>query len=111
MTYNLESNTVFFCTGKSDHHHYRKHTLALSPFNMNAVNCTEKKRKIEIQSIKVEHYLSFCNKQNYNDSLTKCIQKKVNESCNGKQLCEQPTWNKPKFVNISFSCKGKSVLC
>lgn len=78
---------------------------------MNAVNCTHKERKIEIQSIKVEQYLSVCKKQNFYDSLTKCIQKKVNASCNGKQLCEQPTWNEPKFVNISFSCKGKSVLC
>lgn len=77
---------------------------------MKSVNCTHSDRRMEIHSVELKQNSSFCEKQNLHESLTKCIQMKVNAACNGKQTCEQVRWCEPMYVNISFSCKGKSKL-
>lgn len=105
LTSNLENYTSFF-TGIYDNDIYRKPVRSLSPFNMKLVNSTHNDRKIEIVSAELKQNVSFCEKQNLHETLIKCIQMKINAACNGKQICEQLTWYEPKFVNISFSCKG-----
>ncbi|CAC5392883.1 unnamed protein product [Mytilus coruscus] len=107
---------VFDCVHESTQHHFRKPSQSVCPFNMKSVNCTQFVRKIEIQSVEFYQYLSCYEKQNLNmlnKNCTECIQMEVNASCNGKQICEQLTWNEcsdcsrlPTFVNISFSCKA-----
>lgn len=110
LTKYLKIYTTFF-TGIRDNDTYIKPSLSLSPFNMKSVNCTHSDRRMEIRSVELKQYSSFCEKQNLHESLTKCMQMTVNEACNGKQTCEQVRWYEPKYVNISFSCKGKSKLC
>lgn len=88
LTNNLKIYTSFF-TGIRDNDTYRKPALSLSPFNMKSVNCTHSDRRMEIHSIELKQNSSFYEKQNLHESLTKCIQMKVNEACNGKQICEQ----------------------
>lgn len=118
LTINLENYTSFF-TGINDNDKYEKPpALSVFPFNMKSVNCTNSDRRMEIQSVELKKNLSFCEKQNMQSSLTKCIQMKVIASCNGKQMCEQLTSNGcddcsrlPKVANISFNCKGNSILC
>ncbi|VDI25600.1 Hypothetical predicted protein [Mytilus galloprovincialis] len=96
----------FVCIRIRDNDTYEKPALSLSPFNMKSVNCTHSDRRMEIHSVELKQNSSFCEKQNLHESLTKCIQMKVNAACNGKQTCEQVRWYEPKYVNISFSCKG-----
>lgn len=85
---------------------------------MKLVNCNYNNRKIDIQSVELKQYSSFCEKQNKNRICTECFHTKVNAACNGKQRCDQLTWNGchdcsrlSKFNYISFSCKCKSRLC
>lgn len=110
-----EDYTSFF-TGIYDNDSYRKNpVLSLFPFNMKSVNCTHNDRKIKIVSVELKQNLTFCEKQNLHESFTECIRLKVNASCNGKQICDQLTFNGcddcsrlSKFAYISFSCKGMS---
>ncbi|XP_071133303.1 uncharacterized protein [Mytilus edulis] len=101
----------FDCVHDEENDHYRKPLGSVCPFNMKLVNCTNSDRKIEIQSVKLKQYLSFCENQNLKRSCTECYQMKVNSACNGNQMCEQLTngcddcSRLPKFVYISFSCK------
>ncbi|CAG2209590.1 unnamed protein product [Mytilus edulis] len=105
----------FDCVRDDDNDHYRKPLGSVCSFNMKLVNCTNSNRKIEIQSVKLKQYLSFCENQNLKRSCTECYQIKVNSACNGKQMCEQLTngcddcSRLPKFVYISFSCKRVAV--
>lgn len=115
--YWLQCYISYFLIGE-DEDRYHKRLKSVCPLNMKAVNCNHNDRKIEIQSVELKQYSSFCEKQNKNRTCTECFQTKVNAACNGKQRCEQLTWNGcddcsrlSKFAFISFSCKCKSRLC
>ncbi|XP_076072842.1 uncharacterized protein LOC143044665 [Mytilus galloprovincialis] len=87
------------------------------PYNMETVKCGNPINKIEIQSVKVMYYSSFCKERNMHQQCTESIHQKVQESCNITNTCRPIIWTKsvntwddciriPKFVNISFSCKA-----
>ncbi|CAC5392886.1 unnamed protein product [Mytilus coruscus] len=105
------------CVRTSDQNYNPKNPKTVCPFNMESVACGSTRRKIEIQSVELLHYLSFCDKQYFDKNCTELVHQKVNTSCNGKQKCEPLIWNESiftwddcirisKFVNISFSCKA-----
>lgn len=88
---------------------------------MSSVVCGGKLRQIEIQSVELTPYLSFCEKPTLNNSCTELIHQKVETSCNGKKKCKQLIWNQsvstwddciriPQVFKISFSCiKGQCI--
>ncbi|VDI76091.1 Hypothetical predicted protein [Mytilus galloprovincialis] len=82
---------------------------------MSSVVCGGKLRQIEIQSVELTPYLSFCEKPTLNNSCTELIHQKVETSCNGKKKCKQLIWDQsvstwddciriPQVFKISFSC-------
>lgn len=108
-----------FITGDINRKKNSRSPKTVCPFNMESVACGSSLRKIEIQSVELLHYVSFCEKQTLDKNCTELVHQRINISCNGKQRCQQLIWNESvstwddcirilKFVNISFSCKGPS---
>ncbi|VDI25597.1 Hypothetical predicted protein [Mytilus galloprovincialis] len=94
-----------------------KPEIAVCPYNMESVRCARQLNKVEIQSVEVMQYSSFCKKHNLDQQCTEFIQKNVQKSCSFNNTCQPIIWTKsvntwddciriPKFVNISFSCKA-----
>ncbi|XP_052071760.1 uncharacterized protein LOC127710067 [Mytilus californianus] len=105
----------YHCVHEMNQHHNPKDARTVCPFNMESVKCGNRLRQIEIQSVELMQYSSFCENQNWDINCTDLIHQRLNTSCNGKQKCEPLIWKEsistwddciriPKFVNISFSC-------
>ncbi|CAG2253003.1 unnamed protein product [Mytilus edulis] len=79
----------------TNRHDSNKPIQSVCPNNMSsvAILCGGKFRQIEIQSVELMPYLSFCEKPTLDNSCTELIYQKVETSCNGNKKCKQLIWN------------------
>ncbi|XP_063447300.1 uncharacterized protein LOC134726822 [Mytilus trossulus] len=108
-------NIDYHCVRKNINNSKTEKTVC--PYNMESVTCGNTKNKIEIQSVEVMMYSSFCENHILDQQCTELTKHNVIESCNINNTCQPIIWTKsvntwddciriPKFVNISFSCKA-----
>lgn len=71
-----------------------KPEIAVCPYNMESVRCERQLNKIEIQSVEVMQYSSFCKKRKLDQQCTECIQKNVQKSCSFNNTCQPIIWTK-----------------